>query len=93
MPVRAVHHVENPLNEIEREMSLEDIRHAVDEDPSWLAPAKRLLEASLPEPWGKLDEVALSGRPCFLMPGPYAPEPEVAAALNFLRNLGASLPR
>ena len=47
----------------------------------------------LPEPWGKLDEVALSGRPCFLMPGPYAPEPEVTAALNFLRNLGASLPR
>ena len=37
--------------------------------------------------------VALSGRPCFLMPGPYAPAPEVSAALNFLRNLGASLPR
>ncbi len=48
---------------------------------------------SLAEPWGKLEGVALSGRPCFLMPGPYAPKAEVAAALNFLRNLGASLPR
>ena len=47
----------------------------------------------LPEPWGQLAGVALSGRPCFLMPGPYAPEAEVGAALNFLRNLGASLPR
>ena len=47
----------------------------------------------LAEPWGKLDGVAMSGRPCFLMPGPYAPEAEVTAALNFLRNLGASLPR
>jgi TDG/mug DNA glycosylase family protein len=47
----------------------------------------------LAEPWGKLDEVAMSGRPCFLMPGPYAPEAEVTPALNFLRNLGASLPR
>jgi hypothetical protein len=48
---------------------------------------------ALPEPWGKLEGVALSGRPCFLMPGPYAPQAEVTAALNFLRNLGASLPR
>jgi TDG/mug DNA glycosylase family protein len=48
---------------------------------------------TLAEPWGKLDGVALSGRPCFLMPGPYAPQEEVGAALNFLRNLGASLPR
>lgn len=47
----------------------------------------------LDEPWGQLSGVALSGRPCFLMPGPYAPKPEVDAALNFLRNLGASLPR
>jgi TDG/mug DNA glycosylase family protein len=47
----------------------------------------------LTEPWGKLDGVAMSGRPCFLMPGPYAPQAEVTAALNFLRNLGASLPR
>jgi len=47
----------------------------------------------LGEPWGQLAGVALSGRPCFLMPGPYAPQAEVTAALNFLRNLGASLPR
>lgn len=47
----------------------------------------------LPEPWGQLDGVALAGRPCFLMPGPYAPAGEVAAALNFLRNLANSLPR
>ena len=48
---------------------------------------------ALAEPWGHLEGVALSGRPCFLMPGPYAPRAEVDAALNFLRNLGASLPR
>jgi TDG/mug DNA glycosylase family protein len=47
----------------------------------------------LTEPWGQLAGVALSGRPCFLMPGPYAPRAEVEAALNYLRNLGASLPR
>ena len=47
----------------------------------------------LAEPWGQLAGVALSGRPCFLMPGPYAPAKEVTAGLNFLRNLGASLPR
>jgi TDG/mug DNA glycosylase family protein len=47
----------------------------------------------LDEPWGQLSGVALSGRPCFLMPGPYAPAEQVDAALNFLRNLGASLPR
>jgi double-stranded uracil-DNA glycosylase len=48
---------------------------------------------SLTEPWGQLAGVALSGRPCFLMPGPYAASEQVAAALNFFRNLGASLPR
>ena len=47
----------------------------------------------LDEPWGQLKGVAMSGRPCFLMPGPYAPRAEVLAALNYLRNLGASLPR
>lgn len=46
----------------------------------------------LGESWGKLDGVALAGRPCFLMPGPYAPVAEVEAGLNFLRNLGAALP-
>jgi TDG/mug DNA glycosylase family protein len=48
---------------------------------------------ALAEPWGQLPGVALSGRPCFLMPGPYAPVAEVDAGLNFLRNLAASLPR
>jgi TDG/mug DNA glycosylase family protein len=48
---------------------------------------------SLTEPWGQLVGVALSGRPCFLMPGPYAPSEQVSEGLNLLRNLGASLPR
>ena len=59
----------------------------------WKRVAEAVAARKLSEPWGQLAGVALSGRPCFLMPGPYAPEAEVAAALNFLRNLGASLPR
>jgi TDG/mug DNA glycosylase family protein len=47
---------------------------------------------SLSEKWGQLAGVALAGRPCFLMPGPYAPREEVDEGLNFIRNLGASLP-
>jgi TDG/mug DNA glycosylase family protein len=47
---------------------------------------------TLTEPWGQLMGVALAGRPCFLMPGPYASTEEVDAGLNFLRNLAASLP-
>jgi TDG/mug DNA glycosylase family protein len=47
---------------------------------------------ALAEPWGQLEGVALAGRPCFLMPGPYAPRDEVDAGLNFLRNLAAALP-
>jgi double-stranded uracil-DNA glycosylase len=47
----------------------------------------------LEETWGQLHGVALAGRPCFLMPGPYAPRGEFEEGLNFLRNLGASLPR
>jgi TDG/mug DNA glycosylase family protein len=46
----------------------------------------------LVEKWGHLAGVALSGRPCFLMPGPYAPIEEVDEGLNLLRNLAASLP-
>jgi TDG/mug DNA glycosylase family protein len=46
----------------------------------------------LDEKWGQLHGVALSGRPCFLMPGPYAPAEEVSEGLNLLRNLAASLP-
>ena len=47
----------------------------------------------LAESWGHLPDVALAGRPCFLMPGPYAPTEEVDEGLNFLRNLTAALPR
>lgn len=46
----------------------------------------------LPEPWGQLAGVALAGRPCFLMPGPYAPTAEVDAGINFVRNLATALP-
>ena len=46
----------------------------------------------LPEPWGQLAGVALAGRPCFLMPGPYAPTGEVDAGINFVRNLATALP-
>ena len=47
---------------------------------------------ALPEPWGHLEGVALAGRPCFLMPGPYAPTEQVDEGLNFLRNLASALP-
>jgi len=57
---------------------------------------KRAAEAvagrKLEEKLGQLHGVALSGRPCFLMPGPYASAEDVAEGLNLLRNLGASLP-
>jgi TDG/mug DNA glycosylase family protein len=47
---------------------------------------------ALSEPWGQLVGVALAGRPCFLMPGPYASTEQVDEGLNLLRNLAASLP-
>jgi TDG/mug DNA glycosylase family protein len=47
---------------------------------------------ALAEPWGALDGVALAGRPCFLMPGPYAPREQVDEGLNFLRNIASALP-
>jgi TDG/mug DNA glycosylase family protein len=47
---------------------------------------------ALTEPWGQLPGVALAGRPCVLMPGPYAPVEQVDQGLNFLRNLAAALP-
>lgn len=46
----------------------------------------------LAETWGQLEGVALAGRPCFLMPGPFAPTEEVDEGLNFLRNLASALP-
>jgi TDG/mug DNA glycosylase family protein len=47
---------------------------------------------ALGERWGHVAGLALAGRPCFLMPGPYAPLEEVDEGLNFLRNLAAALP-
>jgi double-stranded uracil-DNA glycosylase len=47
---------------------------------------------ALPESWGHLAGMALAGRPCFLMPGPYAPTEQVDEGLNFLRNLASALP-
>jgi hypothetical protein len=35
--------------------------------------------------------MALAARPCFLMPGPYAPRDEVAAGLNLIRNLAEAI--
>ncbi len=46
----------------------------------------------LDTPWGQLPGVALAGRPCFLMPGPYATTEQVDEGLNLLRNLASSLP-
>lgn len=46
----------------------------------------------LEERWGQLHGVALSGRPCFLLPDPDADAKEIAEGLNLLRNLAASLP-
>jgi hypothetical protein len=37
--------------------------------------------------------MGLAARPCFLMPGPYAPREEVAAGLNLIRNLGTAIIR
>ncbi len=46
----------------------------------------------LTEPWGHLPGVALAGRPCILLPGPYAPVESVDEGINFLRNLVSVLP-
>ena len=58
---------------------------------------KRAAEACagrlIPERWGRIDGMALAARPCFLMPGPYAPTDEVTAGLNLIRNLGAAIER
>ena len=45
----------------------------------------------LSEPWGTLSGVAIAGRPCVLMPGPYAPVEQVDEGINLLRNLGSAL--
>jgi double-stranded uracil-DNA glycosylase len=59
----------------------------------WKRAAEAAAGRKLAEPWGQLHGVALAGRPCFLMPGAYAPTEEVEEGLNLIRNLGASLPR
>jgi len=46
----------------------------------------------IPEPWGRVDGLALAARPCFLMPGPYAPREDVEAGLNLIRNLAHAIP-
>ena len=46
----------------------------------------------LAEPWGHLAGMALAGRPCVLMPGPYATTEQVDEGMNFMRNLASSLP-
>jgi len=52
---------------------------------------KRAAEACagrrIPEPWGQVEGMALAARPCFLMPGPYAPRADVEAGLTVIRNL------
>ena len=56
---------------------------------------KRAAEACagrrIPEPWGQVEGLALAARPCFLMPGPYAPRQEVDEGLNVIRNLGSAI--
>ena len=58
---------------------------------------KRAAEACagrrIPEPWGQVPGLALAARPCFLMPGPYAPREVVAEGLNLLRNLASAIDR
>lgn len=46
----------------------------------------------LAEPWGVLPSVALAGRPCVLMPGPYATREQVDEGVNLLGNLLSALP-
>jgi len=46
----------------------------------------------LEEPWGVLPSVALAGRPCVLMPGPYATLEQVDEGINLLGNLLTALP-
>jgi TDG/mug DNA glycosylase family protein len=47
---------------------------------------------TIDQPWGHIEGMALAGRPCFLMPGPYATTEQVDEGINLLRNLAASLP-
>ena len=53
--------------------------------------AEACADRHIPEPWGRIEGLALAARPCFLMPGPYAPRKAVDAGLNLIRNLGAAI--
>jgi len=57
---------------------------------------KRAAEAAagrrLEEPYGVLEGMAIGGRPCLLMPAPYAPRESVEQGVLILRNLRVSLP-
>lgn len=46
---------------------------------------------ALAEPWGTLKDVAIAGRPCVLMPGPYATTEQVSEGINLLRNVASAL--
>lgn len=56
---------------------------------------KRAAEACagrrIPEPWGRVEGLALAARPCFLMPGPYASREVVDEGLIVLRNLRSAI--
>jgi TDG/mug DNA glycosylase family protein len=56
---------------------------------------KRAAEACagrrIAEPWGLVENLALAARPCFLMPGPYAPREDVDEGLNVIRNLRSAI--
>jgi TDG/mug DNA glycosylase family protein len=56
---------------------------------------KRAAEACagrrIAEPWGLVEDLALAARPCFLMPGPYAPREDVDEGLNVMRNLRSAV--
>ena len=58
---------------------------------------KRAAEACagrrIPEPWGHVEGLAMAARPCFLMPGPYAPRGDVEEGLNMIRNLRSAIER
>ena len=53
--------------------------------------AEACADRPIPEPWGQVEGLALAARPCVLMPGPYAPAAQVAAGINFLRNLASAI--
>src|SRR5579862_3462448 len=53
MPRRFAHDGEHLLDEHGGKLRVEEIRHAVDEDPLRRPPAQRQIDAIVPEPWRK----------------------------------------